>query len=305
MSLSKAADAAPLSTVSDRFERKLMTPEGVSLHLRIASAGERAGALVVDLLIIFGTMTATMLVVLVVGASTFGTSSSELVEIIWLLFFFGLRNFYFFFFEAGRRAATPGKRLMKLRVAARDGGVLKLDAVFARNAIREVELFLPMGFLLSGGATGVDGWILIAGAIWCSVFVLLPLFNRDRLRAGDIVAGTWVVHTPRRKLLSDLASTARDQRSHYEFSHAELDAYGVKELQVLEQVIRAADHEACAAVSKQIRAKIGWQDLPADADLAFLKAYYSALRGRLEAGLLMGVRRADKHDRPNSGGRTQ
>ncbi len=44
-----------------------------------------------------------------------------------------LRTFWFIGFELGARAATPGKRLMGIRVVARDGGRLTADAVVARN----------------------------------------------------------------------------------------------------------------------------------------------------------------------------
>jgi uncharacterized RDD family membrane protein YckC len=60
-----------------------------------------------------------------------------------MLGFFMLRTFWFIGFELGSRAATPGKRLMGIRVVARDGGRLTADAVVARNLIRELELFLP------------------------------------------------------------------------------------------------------------------------------------------------------------------
>jgi len=40
-------------------------------------------------------------------------------------------------------AATPGKRILGIRVAARNGKALTAEAVFARNAMRELEVFLP------------------------------------------------------------------------------------------------------------------------------------------------------------------
>lgn len=285
-----------LNAPDDRFLRRLVTPEGVPLNLRLATAGERAAALSIDLVILLGALAVAMLIVGGALAAAPGEETFEFALIVWLLFYFGLRNLYFLAFEAGRRAATPGKRILGLRVVTRDGGPLGFDAVFARNAMREVEVFLPAGVLLSGGADGVDGWIALAAALWCLVFVLLPLFNRDRLRAGDLLAGTWVVRTPRRRLLADLASGDAHAREH-DFTPEQLAAYGVKELQVLEAVIRAGDAETTHKVAAQIRRKIGWRDVgAAGADLTFLTAYYTALRAELEARLLMGVRKADKHD---------
>lgn len=275
--------------------REFVTPEGVDLRLKIASYGERCGAFILDGLIILGVLIALTLLLLAAEWRTRFTFSGEVAQVIWLLGFFLLRNFYFIGFEMRAGAATPGKRAMGLRVAARDGGRLTANAVFARNAMRELEVFLPTSFLFATGL-GVDAGLVVLGAIWSGVFVLFPLFNRDRLRLGDLAAGTMVVKTPRRVLRPDLAQEGPTLISA--FSEPQLDAYGVKELHVLEDVLRKADRRTTAEVSTRIRAKIGW-DAPLEvSDRAFLSAYYSALRARLETRLLFGHRRADKFDRP-------
>jgi uncharacterized RDD family membrane protein YckC len=293
----KAARAAPLDD-QRRFSRSLVTPEGVDLGVRIATAGERAGAFIIDALI----MLVTMIVFSIVVVYTFqsvsfgrGIAGGEIVLIVWFIGFFLLRNFYFFLFESGARAATPGKRLLKIRVASRGGGLLRADAIFARNAMREVEVFLPLSFMASS-ASSVDGMIAFAGFVWTAVFIFFPLFNRDRLRAGDIIAGTWVVQAPRKALLSDLAtrmSGAPDPAS--KFTAEQLDAYGIKELHVLEEVLRKNRPDAITLVADRIRRKIGWTKAPGDSDGVFLRDYYAALRKHLESRLLMGQRRADKH----------
>jgi uncharacterized RDD family membrane protein YckC len=211
---------------------------------------------------------------------------------LWLLGFFFLRVFYFTAFEVTPRAATPGKRLLGIRVARRDGGALSADAVFARNAMRELEVFLPLTFVATR-ATTVDAWISIFALIWCGVFTLFPLFNADRLRIGDLVAGTWVVHAPKRLLGADLATAA--PQAALVFASQALDAYGIHELSVLEDVLRRNEPQTLAAVAKRIRTRIAMlDDRTPDAD--FLAAYYSALRGRLEGRLLFGRRKRDKFD---------
>ena len=276
------------------FQRSLVTPEGVDLRLRLGTAGARAGALLLDLFIMVAAL-AIMTFALLLAAWGMKFESVEAVGVIWLLGFFLLRNWYFTFFELRPRAATPGKRALGLRVAARDGGRLKAEAVFARNAMREIELFLPLTFLAVSGA-GVNGWIVLAGLAWSGVFLLFPLFNRDRLRVGDLIAGTWVVRTPKQALLRDQADAAAERASDFGFTSVQLDAYGVMELQVLENVLRGKDRETQAAVARRIRTKIDW-DGPWTPDAEFLAAYYAALRGRLEQSLLLGRRKKDKHDK--------
>jgi uncharacterized RDD family membrane protein YckC len=273
----------------------------VPLHLSLGDASERAGAFLIDLLIMVGLLVALILLAGVLGLGALARSDDGQVEGVFILFmlaFFALRNFYFAAFELRPRAATPGKRLMKLRVAARNGGRLTAEAVFARNATRELEIFLPLSFL-GAKADAVDAWTAMLGLGWCAVFLLFPLFNRDRLRAGDLIAGTWVVKAPRRRLLADLAGQGQwgPAERLFDFTPEQVDAYGVAELHVLEEVLRSRVAKTQAAVAARIRAKIGWTSARDERDRDFLEAYYAALRRRLESRLLFGHRRRDKHDR--------
>ena len=186
---------------------------------------------------------------------------------------------------------------MKIRVAARGKPRLTANAVFARNALREIEFFLPLSFLGSVGGNGVDGWLSALGLLWSCIFLFFPLFNKDRLRAGDLIAGTWVVQTPRPILAQDLASVDISGRERFAFTSKQIEAYGVKELHVLEDVLRAKDSDTLSDVASRIRKKIGWTQAGAETDTDFLNAYYAALRGRLETQLLLGVRRKDKFDK--------
>ena len=277
--------------------REFVTPEGVDLRLRMAAYAERCGAFLIDLMIMGGLLVLLTILAAVVAWRTGSTYGGEAAAAIWLLGFFALRNFYFIGFELRPGGATPGKRAAGLRVAARDGGRLTASAVFARNAMREIEVFLPMMFLFMSGQ-GVDAGLAALGAIWSGVFVLFPLFNRDRLRLGDLAAGTMVVKAPKRVLRPDLVQDGPALVGGLAFTEAQLDAYGVKELHVLESVLRGGQRGAIAEVSERIRRKIGW-DAPLEvSDRAFLAAYYAGLRARLETRMLFGHRRADKFDRP-------
>ncbi len=268
--------------------RQFVTPEGVDLELRIASAGLRFGALLVDLILIALALFLFSLFMLWVGLA----SRSDVTVVVWMLGAFVLRTFWFVGFELGQRAATPGKRLMGIRVVARDGGRLTADAVVARNLIRELELFLPLMMLGAGASEDmVSGWIMLAGVLWSLTLSLFLLFNRDRMRMGDLIAGTWVVMAQRVKLDADIAVDAAGDAML--FTETELAVYGIFELQELEQVLRGRDPRAMREVADAIRAKIG--RAIAEEDDVFLLSYYRQLKARLERKLLFGKRREDKY----------
>ncbi|PKB19145.1 putative RDD family membrane protein YckC [Novosphingobium kunmingense] len=288
--------------------RRLVTPEGLALPIIIASRATRFGALVIDLVI----MTLGILVVsgtlLMLGIQLFGGKGGgggrqlgEVVAIAWLIAVWLTRYAYFLFFELGPRGATPGKRLTGIRIAARSGGRLTAEMVLARNLLRDIEIFLPLQLMI--GTIGDDGTDItgMAAGAWFLLFALFPLFNRDRLRAGDLIAGTWVVEAPRHRLEALLSAslTARLGASaatgaQYRFSEADLAIYGEFELQTLERVLREDRPEALAAVQDAICRKLGWNPGAGD-ERAFLEAYYTQLRARLETGMRMGRRKADKN----------
>jgi uncharacterized RDD family membrane protein YckC len=272
------------------LRRGFVTPEGVDLRLELGSAGARAAAFMID-----GVL---MLLVLVAGSIAIGlllvTGKWEMLAILWLLGFFILRNGWFVLFEIGRRGATPGKRMLGLRVVARDGGPLTGGAVIARNAMREIEIFLPLSFLAyQVGGNAADAFLVIFALMWTGIFLFFPLFNRDRLRIGDLVGGTWVVQTMHATLADDIASTPAAAQSQRTFSDAALDLYGVYELQTLESVLRAARPDALETVASTIRQKAEIAD-DGD-DLGFLTDYYRALCVRLEHRMMLGHRRDNKY----------
>jgi uncharacterized RDD family membrane protein YckC len=224
----------------------------------------------------------------------------EFLVVVWFAAMFLLRNAWFLYFELGPRGATPGKRIVGIRVAARPNasggaGRLSADMVIARNLLRDIELFLPLVFLMSASDSGDTGLAGIAATAWFLIFALFPFFNRDRLRAGDLIAGTWVVEAPKRKLEATMAQVAAAQGPTYSFGDEELAVYGEYELQTLERVLRERRPEAMEAVSEAICRKIGWTPPAPGGEQAFLEAYYTQLRARLEAGMRFGRRKADKH----------
>ncbi|HEX9963847.1 MAG TPA: RDD family protein [Allosphingosinicella sp.] len=272
------------------MRRRFVTPEGVDLQLELGTAGARAGAFVLDALMIV-----TILLVMTVALAFLALASkAELTLILWLLGFFVLRNGWFSLFEMGGRGATPGKRMMGLRVVARDGARLTGGAVIARNAMREIEVFLPLSFLFQQTAEGTaDALLVIFALVWSGIFLFFPLFNRDRLRIGDLVAGTWVVRAVGASLGADLVRGVEGPRRT--FTEAALNLYGVYELQTLEDVLRAGREDSIATVARTIRDKAGIDEWGNDRE--FLSDYYAALCVRLESGLMVGRRRENKFEK--------
>ena len=301
------------SAKSKRGDRRrtLITPEGIALPVTLASRGTRFGALLIDLTIIVVTMVISAFGLFFIASKVMKMNGQELekadptmpgavqfVVIVYIALLFLLRHAYFLYFELGPRGATPGKRMTGVRVAARDGGRLTTEMVLARNLLRDVEITLPLVAVFSLKGGGLAEWAALG---WLAIFALFPLFNRDRLRAGDLVAGSWVVEAPRLKLADVLSTggaaasgTSAATGASYKFGADELAIYGEFELQTLERVLRENRPEAMAAVHVAICRKLGWNPGAGD-ERAFLEAYYTQLRARLEGGMRMGQRKADKH----------
>ena len=291
-----ATDAADLVLRrSWRQRRDIVTPEGVPITVELAEFSERAIALIIDLLIWFA---ASLVLVLMLGYLTSKGLSFVVFRGVLMLTMFLLRNLYFIHFELSARGATPGKRIIGIRVTDRRGGPLQASAVIARNLTRELEVFVPLSIIITAPSVGGGvpwGSLLLLG--WVACFVALMLFNRDRMRAGDLIAGTMVIAVPRQRLLGDLVA----ERARFVFADHQLMAYGKRELQVLEDLLRRPEDretgELLADVSDRICRKIGWSEPLAPADTAlFLRDFYTAQRAFLEREQLFGRPRADKFD---------
>ncbi|HYD05427.1 MAG TPA: RDD family protein, partial [Reyranella sp.] len=118
-----SAGAAPVGVSLARRQRAIVTPEGVPLVVELADRGSRAAAFILDLVLI--------ILMMVVGgvALVFTATVLEIwAFVIAILGFFLLRIFYFPITELAWRGATPGKRILGLRVIDRHGGPLKPES---------------------------------------------------------------------------------------------------------------------------------------------------------------------------------
>lgn len=287
--------------------RLVMSPEGIALPFEVAPPSDRAIALLLDLLLLHGLL-------LLLGAVTIGLTGLGLGGhgmALFLLASFLLRNAYFSWCEIAWGGRTPGKNALHLRVVSRAGGTLPAEAVLARNLTRDFEVFLPFLSLFAPGALlpGLPGWAALLGLVWLLAGGLLPFFNRDRLRLGDMLGGTMVVRAPRVALLPDVVDaepTPADAPGSapprgYVFTLEQLDQYGIEQLQVLERLLRAEPSTSGDAVLRgvveRIRTKLGWTAaVPAAREREFLQEFYRQQRARLEHKALFGVRQQTKRE---------
>ncbi|HVJ51695.1 MAG TPA: RDD family protein [Aliidongia sp.] len=271
--------------------RQITSPEGVVLPVELASYGERAAAYLIDMAIWLGITLLTGLIAALI------LRGPALIYVLLIMVFTAvlIRNLYFIGFELAWQGATPGKRVLGLRVVDRRGGPLQPGAVVARNLTREIEIYMPLGLMLTP-FSGPGVWGRLAILAWLAIFLLLPLFTHYRLRGGDLIAGTMVIALPKRVLLGDLV----EAKLRYRFSEPQLAAYGAFELQVLEELLRARDtadsRRLRREVCEKICRKIGWTTpVPDGETMLFLRDFYTAERAYLEREQLFGKPRADKH----------
>jgi uncharacterized RDD family membrane protein YckC len=286
--------------------KEVVTPEGVPITFTVATAGDRAGAFLLDLLVIGLALVALLL--LAGMADRAAHLEGSWIDAFLFLAFFLLKVFYWPYFEMRRQGATPGKRRLGLRVVDAAGGPLTAEAVIVRNLTREIEVWMPLAFLVAPHSLwpGAPAWATLLSGAWLLVFALMPLFNRNRLRIGDMVAGTMVVLAPRAVLLEDLGRSAGEGKAprlpDHVFTDEQLDVYGIYELQVLEDLLRKARERAdggraLRVVRDRIQRKIEWGRVGKEEPESFLKDFYAALRARLESRLLLGKRKADKYSK--------
>lgn len=147
--------------------RRIATPEGCELELRLAGPVSRVQAWLYDFLLrLVGWFALAML----------ASIGGKLGMGFFLLATFLLEWFYPILFEVYMGGQTPGKRVCQLVVLHDDGRPVGWNASFIRNTVRFVDFF-PL--------------LYVTGFMTC-------LCNSDSKRLGDFAAGTVVVYAPAR-----------------------------------------------------------------------------------------------------------
>ncbi len=283
----------------------IIGPEGVPLRFPRATIGERGIAFCLDLVLLYLTAVVVLIFVGLAGAMMMMMS----VVGLGIVLAFVIQHGYFIMFESLWQGATPGKRLMNLKVISRDGAGLTTEAVIGRNLMRDVELFIPLSMVAAPEQVLGDApwWMLLPTMLWLAVMFLMPLLSKENTRVGDLVGGTLVVRVPKAELIADEA--ARVSLPPYApdagtllFTLKQLDFYGEKELETLAELIRKTETGKASLHDLQVVAitiakKIGFTDVvPHQEPERFLRAFYKQQRGHLEKKLLFGKRKASKHE---------
>jgi uncharacterized RDD family membrane protein YckC len=143
--------------------------EGVEIRLRVACPLLRISAYLIDLLI-----RGFILILCVIGFTFFGFALGGQVAIgLTMLAWFLLDWFYPIIFEAGKHGATPGKRILGLRVVQLSGTPITIGQAIIRNFMRFID--------------GLPVFNYIVGIVSC--------FSTRRFqRLGDLAAGTVVIY---------------------------------------------------------------------------------------------------------------
>lgn len=149
------------------------TPEGVELRLPVAGLASRSLAWLIDALIKFAAL--MLLSVLFQFLGDFGTGAL-------LIAAFVLLWFYNVLFEVLFNGATPGKRVLGLRVMTISGTPVGWSGSLIRNLLRFVDA-LP----------------------GCYAFGCISvLVSKQFQRLGDLAAGTIVVYQPKEQSATSL-----------------------------------------------------------------------------------------------------
>ena len=143
--------------------KAIQTPEGVELEVRLAGHAPRGLAWLVDYLLCSMVLSTLAPVIVLMG----GLGISILLITMFVVWWF-----YDMFFEVLWGGATPGKKLLGIKVLHDDGTPVGWRASLARNLLRPAD-FLPFAYLFGFAST---------------------VLNKDFKRLGDIAAGTIVVY---------------------------------------------------------------------------------------------------------------
>jgi uncharacterized RDD family membrane protein YckC len=161
----------PHPMVAERLDtlQAVELAEGVEVRLKMAGPLPRAGAYLIDLLIRLAILAVGGIIIGFAGFVIGGRVATGLMLLSW----FVLDWLYPVFFESGKRGATPGKRVLGLKVVQGTGAPITVGQAVVRNFLRFI-----------------DGMPLFTYAFGITSCLATQRFQR----LGDLAAGTVVVY---------------------------------------------------------------------------------------------------------------
>ena len=200
-------------------EYEITTAHNVTLRLGYASIGDRILARVLDNIIKAGYIVACILAgMMLIRTHTVSYSSVSfwiLLIVLCLLPF----TFYSLFFEYFMGGQTPGKLVMKIKVASHDSDELTFGQCFLRWLFRSIDLNI--------------GWGAIA--------LITVAVSEKKQRVGDMLARTIVVSLKTEKTL--------DQTIYAHVESGKVARYpqaarlSAREIEIIKEVIRQYESE--------------------------------------------------------------
>lgn len=202
------ADAARHAVVLD-------SATGVALNLPVAGTGARAFAYLIDWHIRVVLFAAWYVLAALAYNRELTIAAPFDPDGAWFAFVVApaaaLYFLYHFVLEIAMRGRTPGKRIAGVRLVAHDGGVPTAGAIVARNVFRLIDSF----------------------PLFYGVGVAATMLTRDRVRIGDLAAGTRLVYERPHEVFLEHVSDAAFRRP-----------LAAAELEVLNDLLRRWDELA-------------------------------------------------------------
>ena len=238
------------------------------------------------------------------SALTAVAAESVLLAILWLIGFFVLRNGWFIAVRDGRARRDAGQAASSACASSRaTASRLTGGAVIARNAMREIEI-LPAVCPSSrrSGQPGhrQDDFLALRAGVERHLPVLPAVQPRPAARRRPARGHLGGAARARRSSATDIvASLAQSDRPRRTFSDAALEP--LRRIRTADAGGSAARRPTTTRSSPSPRRSGARPDLPDDGDdYGFLSDYYAALCARLERGMMVGLRRADKYSRSDA-----
>lgn len=191
------------------------TPEFVSLNFKLAGLGSRAGAMIIDqLLLLIGNIVILLVFYFMADATLDIGQVMYLVALI-IISVFVLRWGYFWVSEYFFSGRTVGKKVVGIRVIQENGHRITLLSSIIRNLLRIIDT-LPTAYLIG---------------------IIMVFFHKQHKRLGDIMAGTIVIYeretkkkkTPLEKVIESRGITESD----VPFDISAIKSLGMKEWKLL------------------------------------------------------------------------